>query len=412
MLVCPDCFEESGLQKRILEIRPKFDEGKCDHHDTKKGVPATEVAEILRGVIMNNYHRGSIGYRGESVGDDLTTILYELTLADNHDVIDELQQTLINDECWWPGGGDEPFFSEDWGYSRITQYFDNGRSMKWSNFRQEIISSRRFFSQKAKDILAELFDGLHLLRDDGNEPAIRIFEVGDLVLFRGRKANSSSDRRNIKKAPAKELGPPPEKLRGAGRMNASGIPVFYGALDIETCLAELRPAVGETVIAAEFDLLKPVVILDTTKFESTPKSQNMFAKTYNDRLSLWGFMAEFMTEISLPCLPNDEHLDYIPTQVVAEYLVHEHLVKIAGVERHIDGLIFRSSQNPDGKNVALFGSAGLVDGGFSDQSQKIWNTDRRPKSLSIRQNSLSRHKVNSIKIDAFDPTLRYDDFDE
>ena len=412
MLVCPDCFEETGLQRRIEEIRPQFDEGKCDHHDTKKGVPATEVAEILREVIQNNYHHSGVDLYGEPTGDDLIAVLYDLTRADNHDVIEELQSALIGGDHWWPGDGNEPFFSDEVGYSIITQYLDDGRSMKWSNFRQEIISRRRFFSGKAKTILTELFDGLHLLRDNRNESAIRMLDTGSLTLFRGRKANSPIDRRRIKKAPSKVLGPPPEKLRGAGRMNPSGIPVFYGALDIETCLAELRPAVGETIIAAEFDLLKPIIVLDTTKFESPPKPPNMFAKTYNERLSLWGFMAEFMTEISLPCLPNDEHLDYIPTQVVAEYLIHEHKVKVAGVERHIDGLIFRSAQNPDGKNVVLFGSAGLVERELSDRDLHRWKTDKRTASLALRQNSLTRHTVYRVIIDAYDPSLVHDEYDE
>ena len=312
MLVCPDCFEEKGLQKRIEEIRPQFDEGKCDHHETKKGVPATEVAEILREVIQNNYHHSGVGYDGEPTGDDLIAVLYALTGADNHDVIEELQSALIDGDHWWPADGGEPFFSDEVGYSTITEYLDDGRSMKWSNFRHEIISRRRFFSDEARTALSELFDGLHLLRDNRNEPAIKTIEARSLTLFRGRKANSPVDRKRINDSPATELGPPPEKLRGAGRMNASGIPVFYGALDIKTCLAELRPAVGETVIAAEFELITPVVVLDTTKFESPPKPLNMFAKSFNERLSLWGFMAEFMTEISLPCLPDDEHLDYIP----------------------------------------------------------------------------------------------------
>lgn len=411
MLVCPDCFEEKGLQRRIEEIRPHFDEGKCDHHESKKGVPANEVAEILREVIQNNYHHSGVGYDGEPTGDDLISVLYDITGAENHDVIESLQDALIDGDHWWPGGVDEPFFSDEVGYTTITQYLDDGRSMKWSSFRQEIISRRRFFSSHAKITLSELFDGLHLLRDNRNEPAIRTLEPGSLTLFRGRKANSPAERRRINKSPARELGPPPEKLRGAGRMNPSGIPVFYGALDIETSLAELRPAVGETVIAAEFDLLQPIVVLDTTKFESPPKPLNMFAKTFNERLSLWGFMAEFMTEISLPCLPNDEHLDYIPTQVVAEYLVHEHVVKVEGEERHIDGLIFRSAQNPDGKNVVLFGSAGLVEHDLSESDERNWKSEKRIPSLSLRPNSITRHTVHRIKIDAHDPSMIHDDYD-
>jgi hypothetical protein len=412
LLVCPDCFEAEGLQKRIVEMRPQFDEGKCDHHETKKGVPATEVAEILREVIENNYHHSGIDHNGEPTGDDLISILYDLTETDNHDVIEALQSALIDGDTWWPADGGEAFFSDEVGYSTITQYQDDGRSAKWNNFRQEIVNRRRFFSAQAKVILSELFDGLHLLRDNRNEPAIRTLEAGSLTLFRGRKANSFAERRQIEEAPARELGPPPEKFRGAGRMNPSGIPVFYGAFDIPTSLAELRPAVGETVLAAEFDLLRPIVVLDTTKFESPPKPLNVFAKTYNERLSLWGFMAEFMTEISLPCLPNDEHLDYIPTQVVAEYLVYEHLVKVAGEERHIDGLIFRSAQNPEGKNIVLFGSAGLVVQEPSKDDRFRLKSGTSNPSLSLRSNSLSRHTIRSIEIDAYDPSLMYDGYDE
>ena len=412
MLVCPDCFEAEGLQKRIVEIRPQFDEGKCDHHETKKGVPASEVAEILREVIQNNYHHSGFDHNGEPTGDNLATVLYDLTEANNHDLIEALQAALIDGDSWWPGDGEDAFFSEEVGYSKITQYQDDGRSTKWSNFRQEIVSRRRFFSAHAKVILSELFDGLHLLRDNRNEPAIRTLEAGSVTLFRGRKANSLAERRRIEEAPARELGPPPEKLRSAGRMNPSGIPVFYGAFDIPTSLAELRPAVGETVIAAEFDLLRPIVVLDTTKFESPPKPLNMFAKAYNERLSLWGFMAEFMTEISLPCLPNDEHLDYIPTQVVAEYLVHEHMVKVAGKERHIDGLIFRSAQNPNGKNIVLFGNAGLVVQEPSKDVRLSWSSSGRDPSLSLRPNSLTRHTIRSIEIDAYDPSEMYDGYHE
>jgi len=71
-------------------------------------------------------------------------------------------------------------------------------------------------------------------------------------------------------------------------------------------------------------------------------------------------MTKFMHEIARPCLPEDEHLDYVPTQVVSEYLTHLHKLPSRNGHQTIDGIIYRSAQNGDGKNIAIFGDAGVV----------------------------------------------------
>jgi hypothetical protein len=50
----------------------------------------------------------------------------------------------------------------------------------------------------------------------------------------------------------------------AGRMNPSGIALFYGALELETCLAEVRPPVGSQVVCGAFLLRRTVLLLDLT----------------------------------------------------------------------------------------------------------------------------------------------------
>nr|WP_261454008.1 hypothetical protein [Agrobacterium fabrum] len=54
---------------------------------------------------------------------------------------------------------------------------------------------------------------------------------------------------------------------------------FYAAFDIETCIAEMRPSVGSIVIGAEFEITKPVWVLDTTRFAGPFKEPNLFPKT-------------------------------------------------------------------------------------------------------------------------------------
>ena len=50
----------------------------------------------------------------------------------------------------------------------------------------------------------------------------------------------------------------------AGRMNARGISVFYGANDPLVALSEVRPPVGARVAIARFEIIRPIKLLDLT----------------------------------------------------------------------------------------------------------------------------------------------------
>jgi hypothetical protein len=140
-------------------------------------------------------------------------------------------------------------------------------------------------------------------------------------------------------------------------MNPAGILAFYGAFNLDTCIAELRPSVGSVVIGARFEITKPLCVLDTSLFEAPPKKTNIFAHEYIQRTAQWHFMTQFMREISQPVSPADEHLDYIPTQAVAEYLLHHYEFRLHDTSRKIDAIIYRSAQNSGGKNIAILGDA-------------------------------------------------------
>ncbi|MBN1091084.1 RES family NAD+ phosphorylase [Pantoea sp. 1B4] len=50
-------------------------------------------------------------------------------------------------------------------------------------------------------------------------------------------------------------------------MNASGIPVFYGAASAEVAIAEVRPAVGSYVVVAPFEAMRALRVLDISSLE-------------------------------------------------------------------------------------------------------------------------------------------------
>lgn len=402
-LVCPDCFGYHGLKLRIEGIRPDFPDEACDFHPRKKGIPISAVAEIVDPVIRNGYIFGDHDPLHDVSNDrDLHGILRDLTRADDNRVFTALAESLVEGESDWLREDDVAFYSSEHSYTEYeTGYQEHSKT--WNSFRHEILHEQRFFNQSALLKLREIFDGLHRLRDDANEPTVYELTPGEpnAVFIRARKANTASSRSAIEEDQASKLGPPPENLRRAGRMNSSGILAFYGAFDVDTCVAELRPAVGETVTCATFALTRPILVLDTTRFTGRPKTSNIFAPTYAKKMMLWKFMTTFMNEIAKSCLPDDEHLDYVPTQVVSEYLTHLHKFKRNSKEQSIDAIIYRSSQNGTGKNIAIFGDAGLVKGAKMLSSKlRLFS---KP-ALEVVDGSLAFKKISGILHNTTEPT--------
>ena len=120
-------------------------------------------------------------------------------------------------------------------------------------------------------------------------------------------------------------------------MNAEGIPVFYGALDEPTCVAEIRPPVGSYVVLGKFELLARVRILDLTALSTAASELSYFDSNYTEVRSREKFLREWVKEISRPVIPQEEAREYLASQVVADYLANR-------VEPRLDGMIFNSSQ--------------------------------------------------------------------
>lgn len=361
--VCPHCFRDVGLKKRIIGIRPDFPDEKCHFHPRYKGVPAAEVAKIVDPIFRSQYGWGDYNsYIGEQQGDPLDYLVGDLTLAEDDLVSKTVSEALIEDEVCWPQDGEEPFYADDQNYVRHDQVIDRHGKL-WETFVRSILHDQRFFNARARELIAEIFDGLQYQRDNAKRSPIYRIEPGtpEATFFRARQANSDGDIDRIQKNPHKELGPPPERLRRPGRMNPAGIGCFYGAYELSTCVAELRPMVGSRVIGAKFELTRPIYVLDTTRFEAPMKPSSVFSKGYLERFRQWSFMNTFAQEIARPISLNDEHLDYIPTQAVAEYFLHHHSFKRDGQPAKIEGIIFQSAQLPPNKNIVLLGDAAKVD---------------------------------------------------
>lgn len=359
MNVCPECFENRTLKRRLVEIRPGFpDDERCELHPTRKAVPLEEVGKIVEPALRANYAIGEWMFDHQE-GDDLHTVVNETTGADDDRVINALIGWLVANDDYWPPDGGEPFFAEDQTYVPIR--LDGWRhGALWRRFREAILHRQRFFNDNAKEFLAEIFDGIQNQSDIDNKPAFYRLAPGDETTFyRARVVPNEDAFREIAKDPAGLMGPPPPSLRKAGRMNAAGIAVFYGATEKDTAVAEMRPAVGSLISLAAFRVHRPINVLDLTRFTRPGRQLDIFAKNQVVRATQWAFMQSFASEISQPILPGDEHLEYVPAQVVAEYLTSTS-VRWRGSDVTPDAIIFRSAQREGGKNIAVMGDAALI----------------------------------------------------
>ena len=152
-----------------------------------------------------------------------------------------------------------------------------------------------------------------------------------------------------------QLGPPPSDKATAGRMNAEGIPVFYGALEEETCVSEVRAPVGNFVVLVKFDLLSPISVLDLEALSNSESEFSHFDPDYIEKRSRERFLKELVGAMSRPVMPHEEAREYIATQIVSEYLANR-------VEPRLHGIIFSSAQTEKGgRNVVFFNGARSVE---------------------------------------------------
>lgn len=339
--------------------------------------------------------------RFEQSGEELSEIV-QTVLSQYLPFNDTLTASLIDQDPADIRDGGEPFMSSDGLYveSRVdlAEHF-----ARWRQVQDELQHKRRYFSEKAKDFFSWIFDGIeHLIGP--REPksdldgVVRTLDVGH-ALFRARACSSASILKSVVDDPESQLGAPPPEAAQAGRMNAHGVPVFYGSFDSATCIAELRAPLGGRVAVGRFILTRSVRLLDFRRLESvrhSGKPLSFFDPEFTQKVEQRKFTARLHELIREHVLPGQES-QYLITQAMAEYLAHVRTPAF-------DGLIFGSAQHQDGANVVLFPadfgpkppSAELLAEDFGDKPIPR-STVTATKLLRFEQGSLKLHEIVNIE---------------
>jgi hypothetical protein len=325
-------------------IRKNYREGYCDYCKRQlKVVEFEKLMEFIMDSISNfyedaanfmSYDSGEGGYLGEIyTPDELIQEQIELD-ADPFEVIEDVVNS-IEDVAW---------AQPDLYYDNITDDLE----YQWEYFKSITkYTSRYLFDSgnvdqaKALKILravAGLISQLNIIR--------RLSK--GTKLYRSRQHNSKIQITDIKEI----VSPPNELAIHPNRFSPSGISMFYSSFDSETSMIETVTRYDkskDSVTIAEFQTIEDLYIVDFTKL---PKIPSIFGikdkKSYYLKLFLLSFVKDITKAVQKD---GREHTEYIPTQVVTEYLRYPFNRQR---KYKIEGIIYPSSQNLGHKSAVFF----------------------------------------------------------
>lgn len=370
--VCHNCVGESYLSEVIEKTGVIARCSYCDDEE-EPTITIEELADKVQGAFESHYERTSsepddfqsamlrdkeIAYEWWREGEDVVD-----AIANAANVSDEIAKDVqkILEERHLVSASD--YLGEEQEFDSNSQYEEKGPNdyqfrVEWDSVERSLKERSRFFNRDADALLARLFANVDQLADRQGQPVVVNAGTGyDIKSFyRARTFHGGDDGEIIRalKSPDKELGPPPPRFARAGRMNAQGISVFYGASDPETALAEIRPPVGSRVLVGKFDLARDVRLLDVEALRSVFIEGSIFDPNYIRHRELAQFLGRLSERMTMPVMPDDEPKEYLITQMIADFVAQVGATPI-------DGMLYRSVQSEgDHINVVMFNRASRV----------------------------------------------------
>ena len=352
--VCPDCITEGALAELVAAtVRNGGDVAdECSYCEaTDTAAIAAPVEVVLEAIVQ--------GLRAEYGDPDNEGVLwssadggYQMPTYDTWDLLDEFEVTenddlrsdITNaiDQAWCQRSPYRPAPHQAllWG---------------WEGFREHVIHRARYTFVLPSTDADEQRGWGEIPPEDMPQALLDAIADGGLasVLPTGtlwvRARVHPNDESYTK---AKDIGSPPSASAKTNRMSAAGISAFYGATTEAGALAEVAGYADPDDLASvgTFETARPFPIIDLVDLPLVP---SLFDERRRHLRPALRFLHDFARDVARVTNPDDKlHLDYVPTQVVAEYL-HRVFPHPSG---QTIGVIWRSSKDPS-VTCCVFSSA-------------------------------------------------------
>ncbi|MFD9928585.1 HEPN-associated N-terminal domain-containing protein [[Kitasatospora] papulosa] len=342
--VCAGCVDDETLARKIAA--DAYADENCDYC---AGTPAAPIDTLLQAFFDGLHTEYSLAgdelayFGGELVplnhweGDDLVNQYVDVLHGER--LQETVREAARHEDVWVERHFIEP---------RQDEALLDG----WRRFSHQVMYRTRHVFWLAPPHKGEAYLG------GGEIPAAAILDtLGDLIpqagllheIPAGHRLWRARAHEDLKQQwSASLLGTAsPAQARHPNRMSPAGIPLFYGADSPATAIQEVaRHATPSTkfVTYAAFETTRSCAVVDFTRLGPIP---TIFDTDRSHLRRALMFLHAFVTRLSAD--PEDrEHLEYVPTQIVTEYLL-----RVFGRERPLDGLVFASAAGREGLCTVL-----------------------------------------------------------
>lgn len=327
---CINCFNNDFIKAVIKEQNEIGVCSYCDM-DEQESADVTDIdviGEIIRTGLSRAYENATRSdlpyyyYESLNLTKSIADVLidekevFSEVLINTADVLDFIQDLFKSsgpsDRDIMQGGVDE-WEEGDAKIIKIDEIYSNEGTQilysNWNEFKYIVKHVNRFFDvgglrEEMLYTLTEYFQQMELILPN------------DTHIWRARlNINPLFDQLDDMKY---ELGPPPRDLAISLRMNPAGISYFYGSFDKNTCKKEVRHQSNDNIVYGHFATKKELQIVNLSV---AIYSKSIFDPEY-DHFMNWAstFLEGFVKDISKPINEESAFIEYIPTQILSEYI--------------------------------------------------------------------------------------------
>ncbi|WP_297097820.1 HEPN-associated N-terminal domain-containing protein [uncultured Draconibacterium sp.] len=348
--ICSECLDNNKALSKYINDNG-FDDTCYYCNNSTKVIQKVEILELIETSIYSEWDAAEnvLGRMdGDWVGETFLTseILRDFMGLGEVEIFQEIDDYLPDNAWCWK----DPYGISD-SELMIYSWEDFCGHIKYKSrffFQDEITtSSMQIYPSTATGVLRNVCNEILDLDIITNIPkSTKIFRVRPCAIKDNFKTTE-------------DLGVPPnEAIKYPNRFSPSGIQTFHGANDIDTCLQETNKP--EHAIISTWETTTQIKVLDFTEDFHLVKNSEIKYNDFPDILEperrhlrhTIRFLEALADDFIKPIVHDGrEHIDYIPTQVAAEFFRKNLLTFEDDIP--IDGIKYYSSKT-GGINYVFF----------------------------------------------------------